>query len=235
MVQERKKINLHQLFPSNHRSPHLVHSECHTLSWGGAPGEQEDRMLSSAPAGAEEQGLRDHPWRDPCTPLTGHRSPGMTPGGYGPTAAVNPGGPTEGLGTWLLSWDTHPLLLLEQAEGQPDTAQDSASLLGSPCAPWPPDAPSLPLDPVHFPWGEGCPCWAEWAVGWGWGVQSQLRPAGCLDGAGQPSERGRRNRVWGSDGVPELHHRHGCPHQGLLQHASLQLCHPLGQRCQSGG
>ena len=81
------------------QEPHLVHSECHTLSWGGAPGEQEDRTLSSAPAAAEEQGLRDHPWRDPCTPLTGHRSPGMTPGGYGPTAAVNPGGPTEGLGT----------------------------------------------------------------------------------------------------------------------------------------
>ena len=52
---------------------------------------------------------------------------------------------------------------------------------------------------------------------------------------GQGGQTGLRSRVWGSDGVPGMHHRHGCPHQGLLQHSSLQLCHPLGQRCQSGG
>ena len=79
--------------------PHLVHSECHRLSWGGAPGGQEDRMLSSAPAGAEEQGLGGPPWRDPRTPRTGHCSPGMTPGGHGPAATVNPGGPTAGVRT----------------------------------------------------------------------------------------------------------------------------------------
>ena len=49
------------------------------------------------------------------------------------------------------------------------------------------------------------------------------------------SERGPRSRVWGSDGVPVLHHMHSCPHQGLLLHTFLQLCHPLGQRCQCGG
>ena len=43
----------------------------------------------------------------------------------------------------------------------PDTVQDSASLLGSVCAPQPTDAPSVPLDPFHSPWGKGCPCWAE--------------------------------------------------------------------------
>ena len=30
--------------PEQSQEPHLAHSECHTLSWGGAPG----RMLSSA-------------------------------------------------------------------------------------------------------------------------------------------------------------------------------------------
>ena len=37
--------------PEQSQEPHLAHSECHTLSWGGAPG----RMLSSASPGA-------HPW-----------------------------------------------------------------------------------------------------------------------------------------------------------------------------
>lgn len=68
-----------------------------------------------------------------------------------------------------------------------------------------------------------------------WEIQSRLTPARYLDAAGRPSERGPRSRIWGSDGVPGLHHKHGHPHQGLLQHTLLHLCHPLGQRCQSGG
>ena len=51
---------------------------------------------------------------------------------------------------------------------------------------------------------------------------------------GQGGQTGLRSRVWGSDGVPGMHHRHGCPHQGLLLHTFLQLCHPLGQRCSAG-
>jgi len=57
-----------------------------------------------------------------------------------------------------------------------------------------------------------------------------------MDGAGQPSERGQRSRVWSSDQcVPGLHHMHGHPCQGLLQHTFLQLCSPLGHRCQYQG
>ena len=33
--------------PEQSQEPHLVNSECHTLSWGGAPGGQEDAELSS--------------------------------------------------------------------------------------------------------------------------------------------------------------------------------------------
>ena len=33
--------------PEQSQEPHLVNSECHTLSWGGAPGGQEDTELSS--------------------------------------------------------------------------------------------------------------------------------------------------------------------------------------------
>ena len=50
--------------------------------------------------------------------------------------------------------------------------------------------------------------------------------------AGQPSQRGLRSKVWGSDGVPGFYHMHSRLDQGLLQHAFLQLCHPLGQRNQ---
>ena len=53
-----------------------------------------------------------------------------------------------------------------------------------------------------------------------------------MDGAGRPSQRGPRSRVWGSDGVPGFHHVHSHPDQGLLQHTFLQFCHPLGQRSQ---
>lgn len=53
--------------------------------------------------------------------------------------------------------------------------------------------------------------------------------------AGQPSQKGLRSKVWGSDGVPGFYHMHSRLDQGLLQHAFLQLCHPLGQRCQCGG
>ena len=40
----------------------------------------------------------------------------MTPGGRSPAATVKPARPTGGPGTWLLSWDMHLLMLLEQAE-----------------------------------------------------------------------------------------------------------------------
>ena len=33
--------------PEQSQEPHLVHSEYHTLSWGGAPGGQEDAELTS--------------------------------------------------------------------------------------------------------------------------------------------------------------------------------------------
>ena len=77
------------------------------------------------------------------------------------------------------------------------------------------------------PGARGHPCWAEWAV-------SGTEPADTS----RISVCGRaaiREGPKDSDGVPGLHHRHSHPHQGLLQHTSLHLCHPLGQRCQSVG
>ena len=55
-----------------------------------------------------------------------------------------------------------------------------------------------------------------------------------LDKAGWPSQRAPRSRAWGFNDVKGLHHMHGCLHRGLLLHALLQLCHPLGQRCSAG-
>ena len=52
--------------------------------------------------------------------------------------------------------------------------------------------------------------------------------------AGQPSQRSLRSKVWGSDGVPGFYHMHSHPDQGLLQHAFLQLCHPLGKGASAG-
>ena len=131
-------------------------------------GREAVRSRLSPQEGPDEewgQGLRGPPWRDLCTPCTGHRHPGTMPGGHGPTAAVNPGGPTGGLGTWLFSWDMHPLLLLEQAEGATGHCSGLGWFTGQPVCPQPRHAPSVPLDPVHSPWGEGHLCWAEWVVG----------------------------------------------------------------------
>ena len=49
-------------------------------------------------------------------------------------------------------------------------------------------------------------------------------------------QRGARGAESGAlTSVPGLHHMHGHPCQGLLQHTFLQLCSPLGHRCQYQG
>ena len=49
-------------------------------------------------------------------------------------------------------------------------------------------------------------------------------------------QRGAREAGSGAlTSVPGLHHMHSHPCQGLLQHAFLQLCSPLGQKCQCQG
>ena len=51
---------------------------------------------------------------------------------------------------------------------------------------------------------------------------------------GQGGQTGPRSRVWGSDGVPRLQHRHGRPPQELLQHASVQLATFWGKGARVG-
>ena len=51
---------------------------------------------------------------------------------------------------------------------------------------------------------------------------------------GQGGQMGPRSRVWGSDGVPRLQHRHGRPPQELLQHASVQLATFWGKGARVG-
>ena len=124
------------------------------------------------------------PWRDPCSPHTGHCSPGMTAGGRSPAAAVNPGGPQEAwepdsspeTRTRSHSWN--------RVRRQLDIVQDLVSLLSSLCAPQPTDTPSVPLDLVYPPLraraghaGQSGQC----------GVQSWLRQAGRVDRPGWPS------------------------------------------------
>ena len=195
--------------PEQSQEPHCVHSECHPLSWGGAPGGQEGAELSSprstsgshllkthntsrnphplqgctelspwswvgreeklsdqdwAPGRAPDedwgQGLGGPPWRDPCTPCTGHCSPGTTPGGRSLTAAVSPGGPAGGPGTWLLRHVPTPAPGIGWG-GSRTLHRTRVGLLGNPCAPSPQMPPQCLWIQFTSPW---CPCWAEWAV-----------------------------------------------------------------------
>ena len=186
--------------PEQSQEPHLVNSECHTLSWGGAPGGQEHTELSSprSTSGSHLKKTNDTS-RKPCphkdikncshrAGWEGKRSrqirtepqggpqmrrrdrdsevlPGETSAHHalGTTALGQP----QELATPQLLWTQgdqqeawKPDSSLEtctcfcswnRLRGRQDTAQDLAGLLGSPCALWPTNAPSAPLEPVHSP------------------------------------------------------------------------------------
>ena len=135
--------------------PHQGWIEPSPQSWLGREKKPSDQDWAhrSAPDEEEEQGLGGPPWRDPCSPHTGHCSPGMTPGGRRPAAAVNPGGPQEAwepdsspeTRTHSRSWN--------RVRRQLDIVQDLASLLSSLCAPQPTDTPSVPQ--FTHPSGQG--------------------------------------------------------------------------------
>ena len=117
--------------------PHQGCKEPSPQSWVGREEKPEDKDWAHKRAPDEKggQGLRGPPWRDPCTPHTGHCSPGTTPRGRSPAAIVNPGGRTGSPGTRLLSWDMHPLMLLEQAKEAAGHCSGLGQFTGQPMCP----------------------------------------------------------------------------------------------------
>lgn len=148
--------------------PHQGCKEPPPLNWVGR--EERSQQIRTEPLGRtpdeERTGAQGPPWRDPSA----HHALGTAalaqPWVVSAHSCCEPRGPTgETQETWLLSWDMHPFLLLEQVEGDDQMLPRTwPVLLGSPCAPQPINAPLAPLDPVHSHWGQGHPCWAEWAV-----------------------------------------------------------------------
>ena len=105
-------------------------------------------------------------------------------GFHPPALPLSPGKPSKYC-TWPSPalWGPGLAVSLVEAPG--------TEVLGSPCAPQPINAPLAPLDPVHSHWGKATHAGQSGQ----WWVQIQLRPTGCLDRAGLPSERGPRSSV----------------------------------------